>query len=313
MAMIVGKTLLAILLIAPFAGRPSLTTKLSPRPRLTVGDRFDLALVVTCPNRGLVTGPLADSMGVFAVADQRTRTAIRPGYDEATYHLSLAAFRPGTHRLPVFTFLVQTGQKTDTLRSEPLAVTIASVLPEKMQDIHGLKPAESFPNYWLWLAPGILLLAAALAYAGHRLYKRLRRIQELAQAPPPPWEEALASLDALPWREWLEAGQVKRYYYALSEVLKRYVERRFEFQAAEQTTTEMLASMRAYKTPMRDDIGRFLTRSDLVKYAKWFPPADETESAIAQVRDFVVKTRPQDPAPEPAAAGQPPAATRAST
>jgi len=100
----------------------------------------------------------------------------------------------------------------------------------------------------------------------------------------------------MPWREWLETGQVKRYYYALSQVLKRYIERRFEFDAVEQTTTEILSSMRAHTTPMRDEIGKFFTRYDLVKYAKWEPPLEEAESAIGQVRDFVVKTKPVEPA-----------------
>jgi len=46
---------------------------------------------------------------------------------------------------------------------------------------------------------------------------------------------------------------------------------------------------------------RFFNRYDIVKYAKWEPPPDEAESAIAQVREFVVKTRPEEP-PSPATA-----------
>jgi hypothetical protein len=288
------------------------STTLTPPARLTVGDRFEALLTVTSAESSKVIGPLADSLGVFLVTDQKTRSVARAGRRENAYRLSLAAFRAGKHALPVFTFLVRTGQRIDTLGSAPDSVTIASVLPEKMKDINDLKPAESFPNYWLWIIPGIILLAAALAYAGYRLVQRMRKIRDLAQAPLPPWEQALAALDALPWREWLDAGQVKRYYYALSEVLKRYIERRFEFNAVEQTTTEILTSMRAYKTPMRDDIGKFFTRSDLVKYAKWVPPADEAESAIEQVREFVMRTKPQEPAPGTAAGAPRPASAQGS-
>jgi hypothetical protein len=292
--MIVATTLLALTLIAP--GHPSITTRVSARPHLTVGDRFDMTLVVTSPSPSLVTGPLADSMGMFAVGDEKRTTARRSGSAETTYRLSVAGFKPGTHRLPVFTFLVLTGPKTDTLRSDTGSVTIASLLPGTMKDINGLKPAETFPNYWLWAVPGLVLLLGALAWIGRRLYRRFERSRALALAPLPPWEEALRVLDAMPWREWLEAGQFKRYYYALSEVLKRYIERRFEFQAAEQTTTEMLAAMRLHKTPMRDDVAKFFTRSDLVKYSKVVPPQDEAQFAIDQVREFVMRTMPQEPA-----------------
>ncbi len=299
----VATTLLALTAIAPAPGHPSITTRVSAPPRLTVGDRFDVALVVTSPPRSLVTGPLSDSMGVFVVGGEKRKTIRRSGHDETTYRLSVAGFRPGAWRIPRFAFLVESGSRTDTLRSDTASVTIASVLPPNTKDIDGLKPAESFPNYWLWLTPVALALVAALAWIARALLRRLRRIQELARAPLPPWEEALRVLDAMRWREWLESGQVKRYYYALSEVLKRYIERRFEFQAAEQTTTELLAAMKLNRTPMRDEVAGFLMRSDLVKYSKAIPPDDEARSAIDQVREFVTKTMPQQPATATGAEG----------
>jgi len=307
----VGALLPLLLLVAtPASGpvatgargpHPTLATRVAPPPRLTVGDRFDVTLVVTAPNHSLVTGPLADSTGVFVVAREQRKTAIRAGSDESTYRLSLAGFRAGRQKLPVFVFLVQTGGSIDTLKSDTASVTLTSVLPATMQDIHPLAPAEAFPKRLLWIVPLALLVLAALAGIGYRLYRRLRTIQSLAEAPLPPWEEALAALEAMPWREWLASGQVKRYYYALSQVLKRYIERRFGFDAVEQTTTEILLSMRTHRTPMRDEVARFFNRYDIVKYAKWEPPPDEAESAIAQVREFVVKTRPEEP-PSPATA-----------
>ena len=301
--MVPAQLVLTLLLVAQLPGHPALTTRTEPRARLTVGDPFDVVLTLARADSSQVIGPLADSMGVFLPAARQPKASIRTGRGPDVYRLSLAAFKSGRHRLPIFTFLVRTGSRVDTLRSDSAAVTVASVLPREMKDINDLKPAETFPNLWLWIVPGILLLAAGLVYAGSRLVRRFRRIRELAAGPLPPWEQALAALDELPWHEWLAAGQVKRFYDALSQVFKRSIERRFEFNAVEQTTTEILASMRTYKTPMRDEAGQFLTRSDFVKYAKTVPPDEEARSAITQVRDFVMKTKPSAPAP---AAAQPP-------
>jgi hypothetical protein len=299
--------LLALLAAAPPPDRPALVTRVTPPARLTVGDRFEVALRVSAPKGSLVTGPLADSTGAFVVAGETRKTAMRRDHFETTYRLSVAGFEAGRHALPRFVFLVHTGGRIDTLRSDTASVTIASVLPEKMADIHGLAPPETFPNHLLWIIPAILVVAGALAFLGVRLYRRWRTIQVMDRPALPPWEEALAALDAMPWREWLQEGQAKRYYYALSQVLKRYIERRFEFDAVEQTTTELLASMRAHKTPMRDDIGKFFARYDLVKYAKWVPPVEEAESSIGQVREFVLKTRPEERPAAPAATAQAPA------
>ena len=294
--MILAKILLTLLLVAPPAAHPALTTRLVPPKRLTVGDRFDVMLTLTGADSSRAIGPLADSLGVFLVTGQKPHPGRPGGRDRNVWRLTLAGFKAGRQRLPVFTFLVRNGERVDTLRSDPAPVVIASVLTKDMKDIHDLKPAETFPNYWLWVVPALLLLAAALAWAGWRLYRGLRRKREQA-ASSPPWEQALAALDALPWREWLEAGQVKRYYYALSEVLKRYIERRFEFNAVEQTTTEILASMRVRRTPMREEVRAFLTRSDFVKYARTVPPDEEMRSAIGQVREFVTRTMPAEPVP----------------
>ena len=295
--MTLARLLLTILLVAPLPAHPALTTRLVSPGRLTVGDRFDVVLTLTGADSSRAVGPLADSLGVFLVTGQKPHAGGPGGRDHDVWRLTLAGFKAGRQRLPVFTFLVRTGARVDTLRSDSAAVVIASVLPKDMKDIHDLKPAETFPNYWLWISPGLLLLAAALIWAGWRLTRRLRRMREQAANPLPPWEQALAALDGPQWREWLEAGQVKRYYYALSEVLKRYIERRFEFNAVEQTTTEILSSMRARRTPMRDEVRAFLGRCDFVKYAKTVPPGEEMQSAILQVREFVTKTMPAEPVP----------------
>jgi hypothetical protein len=98
----------------------------------------------------------------------------------------------------------------------------------------------------------------------------------------------------LPAQDLLAKGLIKKYYYALSEILKRYLERRFEFPAIEQTTTEIVSSMRTRKTPLREDFGRFFDHADMVKYAKFIPPQKEIEGAALAVKDLVIRTKPAE-------------------
>jgi hypothetical protein len=203
-----------------------------------------------------------------------------------------AGFKPGEAALPPVRFLVQTGDKTDTLAGDSVKVAIASILPPNMAAINDIKPAISFPNYWLWLIPAAVALLALAAYLGYVLMKKLQRIREQAAAPLHPWDEALHALDALPYREWLAEGQLQRYYYSLSEILKRYIERRYQFNAAEQTSTEIVSEMKRLKTPFRDEFIDFIRRADLVKYAKSRPTAEEQPQAIEAVRGMIVRSRP---------------------
>lgn len=280
---------------------PKLATSFAQK-RLTVGDPFVVTLKLEADNDARIAGPLADSLGPFMVVGQKEKTRAHRGRNEHFYDLKLAGFRPGSFALPRLVFIVSQGGKTDTLRSDSLKVVVSSVLPEKMADIHDLKAAESFPNHWLWLIPAGLLALAGLAWLGYRLWLRYRRYREQLLAPLPPWEEALKALDSVPMAEWLDKGLAKRYYYTLSEITKRYVERRFGFPALEQTTTEIAQDLKAQKAPQRDGFISFLSRADMVKYAKIVPPRPEMEQAVEAVRDLVIKTIPQ-PEPEKAASG----------
>ena len=285
--------LLTLLLLAQLPSGPSLSTKCPPK-KLTVGDPFYVELKLTCSNSSKITGPLADSLGSFLILDQQLKTKSRQGYNENLYRLKMAGFKAGEQALPRLFFLLSSGDKTDTLKSDSLKVNINSVLSPKMQDINDLKPEAKFPNYWLWLIPALVLVLAALGYLSLQLYKKLKKIRELALAPLPPWDEALKALDQIPVDEWLSKGLVKKYYYALSEILKRYIERRYEFNAAEQTSTEVIAEMKRLKTPFREEFVSFIQRADLIKYAKHQPDPGEVPQAIEAVRGMVLRSRPID-------------------
>jgi hypothetical protein len=301
--------ILTLLTIAQFPGQPSVKTSYQPG-RLTVGDRFTVTYTVTCANSAKVLGPLADSLGPFILAGKTTMTKSHQGYNDNVYALSFAGFKPGEAAVPPVRFLVQAGDRTDTLASDSVKVAIAATLSPKAEDINEIKPPFGFPNHWLWLIPAAAVLLGVAGYLGRTLYRKLRRARELALAPLPPWDEALLALDELPYQGWLDGGQVKKYYYSLSEILKRYIERRYGFNAVEQTTTEILAEMKRDRTALREEFGAFLARADLVKYAKFLPPAAEQPLAIEQVRGLVNRTT---PAPEPAQLATPAANTRGGT
>jgi hypothetical protein len=214
------------------------------------------------------------------------------------YRYTLVSFDTGELKVPPFKFIVRYDGRIDTLLSSGLDVKIATVLPEGMQDINDIKDAVRFPNFRPLVIGAIILLIAAIGYLIYHYLRRIRKSMVHARPLPPPWIEAILALERLPIDEWLARGNVKKYYYSLSEILKRYLERRFEFRAVEQTTTEIISSMRALRIPQRDEFNRFFTNADLVKYAKYIPPGSEVTSAIDEARDLVNKTKPDEPVQE---------------
>jgi len=282
------------------SGPVAISARLLPRrgsKPLTVGDRFRLELTVRRHRKQQVSEPFPDTLGSFVLVDRSTTTRYKGDTIVDTHRLEMAAFATGDLALPRFMVAFPSEGEMLAVRAESLGLTVKSVLPAKMQDIHDLKPQIQFPFLLpIWLTLGLLALLA-LAWFGWRLFRRWRTLRLMAKPLPPPWDEALASLAAIPAQEWLDAGQVKRYYYSVSEILKRYLTRRFKFPAIDQTTSEIVLAMKREKVELREEFGDFFSRSDLVKYAKLVPPRAEMESVIPKAEEMVKKTTPKEEGP----------------
>jgi hypothetical protein len=288
----------------------SVSAKLKPRRgsrNLTVGDRFGVELTVKRLRSVKASEPFAPGLEPLAVIDRRSVTRYAGDTIVDIHTLTMAAFATGDLRLPPFLVAYPFEGEVLAAASDSLPLEVASVMPADMKDVNDLKPQIQFPNLlpvWAMLA---VFGAAALGYGAWRLYRRYRRIRLYGAPLPDPWDEALAALEAVPVQDWLRAGQVKRYYYTVSEILKRYLTRRFEFPAIDQTTTEIVRTMKQAKTPERQGFGDFFQRADMVKYAKFVPPPVEVEAVIPAARELVHATTPEpDPTGETGQTGQTP-------
>jgi hypothetical protein len=272
-------------------------TKLHPigSRKLTVGDPFRLTITVKHP-KAIPISPLAvDTIDPFWVLDQKVSQKTMGDRVTSTFDLKLQAFATGDLKIPPFRVFFQTNPKDTILKyvaTDSIPISIASVLPTDMRDINDIKKPIDFPNFLPLLILAILVGAGILVFIGSRLAKRLRRIREILKPPPPPWEEALTAINQIPVEEWLNNNLIKKYYYTISEILKRYLERRFLFPALEQTTTELIRTMKQNRIPERDGFTNFFTRSDMVKYAKFIPPREEMQKVIYEVCELINKTKP---------------------
>jgi len=266
----------------------------STNKELTIGDPLELNVTLRYDEMTEVSPPIFDSLGVFAVIDIENEVTEEDGYVMEEYTIRLAPFNIGKLNVPQFRFLVKEGETIDTVFTDSFSLEIASTLPEGMEDIHDLKGPVEYPNYLPFIVGAMVAASGVVGWVVWRFLKRIGKARKLAGPLPPPWIEALIALDNIPAKEWIGKGLVKRYYYSLSEILKRYLERRFEFNALEQTTTEIVHHLKTRKILLRDEFTRFFTYADLVKYAKFAPALDDQQEAIEKAKELVHKTKPDE-------------------
>lgn len=134
----------------------------------------------------------------------------------------------------------------------------------------------------------VILLAGLLIAALVILIRRLRHARKLRQMSPR--QRALLELEALVARHLVEEGQIKEFYFELTSVVRRYIERCHGIRAPEQTTEEFLISAGADPRFPRESLQRlqaFLTAADFVKFADYRPGPEAGPHALETAREYV--------------------------
>ena len=208
---------------------------------------------------------------------------------------TLRADLVGSYILPEVEVRYRDGEEEKIIHAGPIYVEVESVLPEEgaATDIRDIKPIAPYPRrpLWQWLVLGFGVMGL-LGGAGWLVWK-IRKGRRKTVPERPPWEIAREELERLFQLGLLEAGETKSFFFHISEIFRRYLEKRFNFYALENTREEIvesLARVNEIEQGLREIAGDFLDGSDLVKYAKYLPPKGEVEMRIGQVKDFIDKT-----------------------
>ncbi|MFA6290640.1 MAG: hypothetical protein WC637_02600 [Victivallales bacterium] len=130
------------------------------------------------------------------------------------------------------------------------------------------------------------------------LFFRLRKKRGAESVAPPPWDIALLEFSRL--RAQLKEHRVTPVIcvFKLSDIIRTYLEKRFSLHAPMQTTDEFLEDLKREKSPLNPDdkdfLKKFMTASDLVKFANLPADAAVIESAINKAETLVRTTKPAE-------------------
>lgn len=181
--------------------------------------------------------------------------------------------------------------------TQAYAASNAAAAPD-IRDIRGPKPV---PSPWLWVAGAACGLAAGALACGIWRWKQ-RSVDRMKL----PFEIALERLEEA--RALLHPGTAREFSFAVSEVVRDYIEERFHVRAARRTTEEFLHDLAQPSDTVlgghRDLLADFLHHCDLAKFARWILSEEEMETMLQSARNFVTETARPAPAPTTVNQGQ---------
>ncbi|MGK9475218.1 hypothetical protein [Melioribacter sp. OK-6-Me] len=197
--------------------------------------------------------------------------------------------------IPSFYIKYVAGNDTGFAAVEGLTINVHTLKTDPEKDIQDVKAPVTIPLNWiaiLLIIIGILILLM-LIYVGYRYWKKKKSMtEEEAVIKIPPHEKALASLKELEGKKLWQQGFIKEYHSEITEIIRRYFEERFGFNALEQTSAEIIDELKKSKDGRNiiDTAEKFFSNADMVKFAKFEPLPEVNEEMMRQAYEIVEET-----------------------
>lgn len=265
---------------------------------MLIGDQFKLHLLVNhAPDVKILQVDLSKMKDVpeVEVIQQTAWDTLSQGAEFVLKQdLTLMAFDSGAYFIPAIPFVYEQNGQQGTAMTNELLIEVAVPVIDSTY-LAPIKPiireslsAEDF------LPVGIIL--AILALLGGLFYYFYQKRNEVPPPPPvviPAHEIALKKLTDLKQNKLWQKGEVKAYQSQLTFIVREYLEGRYNVQALESTTNEILTQLNPIH--LSDDwkvkLKEMLQLADLVKFAKAEPPVEAHDRLMVYAEDFVLTTR----------------------
>jgi hypothetical protein len=279
------------------ASEPTSVTATLSKSEVTVGEVFTVELRATGPEGTVWAFP--ETAGNESVEmrppapDAKAASPAPSPLPSNQRRYDAAAFGLGEVELPPIAvrYRLPDGSEGE-VKTAAVPLRIRSVLPKdpeqrKLADIRGPLALAIGGAFWLGTAALALLLAGVAVW----WLRRRRGVAPVIPAAPPvpPDVEAREALERLARAGLLERAEYRPFYIALSEVAKRYLERRLEAPVLEMTSSETVSFLRDHPdgrglvSAMRD----LTAAADQVKFARGASQTEEAERHLRSARQLI--------------------------
>jgi hypothetical protein len=215
---------------------------------------------------------------------------------------SITAWKDGFIPIPPMQFLQITDGDTLLFETQADLLQVKGVEVDLDSHYRDIKPLFYIPYTLKELLPYILLalaIGAFILFLVRYLKKPAKKTGKLTI-----WEKpdvpahiaAISALESLKRKKLWQNGNIKPYHSELTDILRKYISRRFHIDAIEMTTSELLHIL---PQQLANDEHVQLLRSifemaDLVKFARFKPLPDEHALVMDRAMEFVKSTIPKD-------------------
>lgn len=299
-----------MLCLAAIANSQSVSADLrADSTHIQIGDPLKIRLSVKYSNNLLVAFPkAADTLGNLETIEvSKLDTTTAAGSIVLSQVYTVSAYDSGDfHAGPVVVYFKNSTGIVDSVLTNDIQITAGEPAVDLDKPFKDIKAPLEVPYSWREFVPYIIGLAVLLVaiIAGIILYRKYRNnkpvVVERPKPKDPPHIWARKELKKLEEEKLWQKDEVKQYYSRLTDIVRMYLEYRYDWFALESTTEEIEAELPKYKLKdkARESLLAILRAADLVKFAKMIPMPDANIKAMENAYKFIDFTEPSETKPE---------------
>ncbi|PQJ10625.1 hypothetical protein CJD36_011675 [Flavipsychrobacter stenotrophus] len=283
-------------------GDAKVTARMDAR-QITVGDQARYFIEVQHnPSISKINWPVfTDTFDHLEIVEKGEIDTLKQG-GMITYRqrLLITGFDSGVFKIPSFQFaIVPTTSNPYVIQTDSFQLLVQTVTVDTTKDFKPIKGIIFVQSTWrdyIWyIAGGLLLLIIVIAVTVY-IVKNRKPAPPAPMAPEVPLQDRfLKKLTDLETQQLWQKNQVKTYYVELTDIVRNYVEERFNTPAMELTTDELLFKVQHHRElqPYYEQLSVILRIADLAKFAKGQPLPQEHFDAMEKAKQFIDSSRPK--------------------
>lgn len=265
------------------------------KSRITIGDLIEYTITIVYQKNLKVELPTKGvNLGNFDIRDYETigPKNVDKNRISTTIKYIITTYEVGEYEISK----VEIKYNNKQIFTEPIKIIVESVKSQDAKDIKDIKKPVLIPFSFLgyFIFAGIIIIIIILAIITIKYLKK-RKLQQkeeiiLSRSPEEIAYELLAQIEK---ENLLLKGKIKEYYIKISEAIRKYIEKRYEIMAIEETTEEIFRKMQEANIN-KDNIifiNLFLSDCDLVKFAKYRPTEQENQNILPRAYEIIKKTQ----------------------
>lgn len=268
------------------------------KEKAVLGDRIELDVVLTgITGMDVLFPDKPENTGDFSFISSKDMTPKRAGKGNIGKTYVFGIYSTGTHVIPPVEIEYKAPAEIEwkKVSSSQVPVDVASVLKGDETDIRDIKDLAVLRSgsVWLWILAIVALLAVFSVWWvwAHVISVKGKDPEAIRKSA---HEIAYEELEKLRSMELPNKGRIKEYYTHLSDIERRYLERRFSYRVPEMTTEEFLNHLKTVPEIPRENkelLKQFLTQCDMVKFAKYGPTPLEALDSFKLAGNIVDHTK----------------------